>query len=308
MDDMTYWIDSIHIISEDGMARIINIVPVAGGYSFDSLAVITNSDLSNPVTIDPEYDRVKVRSWIGGDWVDEMITLGSYPGSYLDCFNPEESICGGEYALRFMDSSPSMGFPNSDTAGTTGMFSGTIYDPQGAPLVAEYFTFYTGGGYYNESIAINPDGSFGEPIRRRHNSYDEVWVRYSGTDSYVVYRIEAHDYCMEYGYNHHHQDIITLFAVGIENIEGSQENMVIVHPNPFREEITFTFDQLKLQGYENLMLRVSTLEGKPVEEIVPGTMTESFKWSPNHSLPAGVLVYQLFSGNKLLSSGKMIKQ
>ena len=137
--------------------------------------------------------------------------------------------------------------------------------------------------------------------------YDEVWVRYSDKSGYTVYRIEPHDFCMEYGYSHH-QDIITLFAVGVEEVEASPENTVIVHPNPFHDEITFTIDQEKLQGDKELILRVSTLEGKLLDENLIGTGAQSFKWSPDHSVPSGVLVYQVLSGGKVLLSGKMIKQ
>ena len=305
-DDMTYWIDSIQLETVSGISRIVTLDPLVGGFVFDSLAVITNSNLSNPISIDPEYDYVRIRSWVGGGFIDDEVKIGTYQGSYLDCFTTEESLCGGTFQLRYIDSSPSMGLPNSDTTGTTGMFTGTIYDPQGSPLIADYFFFYLEDNYVDR-LDINPDGSFQKPIQRRHNSFNEVKVKYEGVSGNTVYRIEPHDFCMEYGYNHH-QDIITLFAVGVDEIEPSHENLVIVQPNPFRDAVSFTIDRQKLPGNEELLLRVLTLDGKLLDEKLIGTGTENFKWSPHGSVPSGVLVYQVLSGNKLLSSGKMIKQ
>jgi hypothetical protein len=306
MDDMTYWIDSIQIESVSGIATIVTLDPLVGGYVFDSLAVITNNNLSNAINIDPEYDYVRIRSWVEGNIIDEEVKIGTYQGSYLDCFNTTESLCGGAFALRYIDSSPSMGLPNSDTTGTTGMFSGMIYDPQGSPLIAEYFSFYLQGNHV-DFIYIDPDGSFQKPIQRRHNSFNEVRVRYEGASGYTIYRIEPLDFCMEYGYSHH-EDIITLFAVGVEEPDPAKENLVVVQPNPFHAQITFTFDKNKLAGDKELILRILTLEGRLLDEILVEAGTGNLKWIPGHSIPAGVLVYQVLSGEKLLSSGKIIKQ
>jgi hypothetical protein len=200
-----------------------------------------------------------------------------------------------------------MGLSNFDTTGTTGMFSGMIYDPQGSPLIAKYFIFHLQGDFV-DFIYINPDGSFQKPIQRRHNSYNEVWVKYEGVSGYTIYRIEPHNFCMEYGYNHH-EDIITLFAVGVEEPDPAKENLVVVQPNPFHDQLSFTFDKNKLAGDKGLILRILTMEGRLLDEILVEAGTgNNLKWIPGHSVPSGVLVYQVLSGERLLSSGKIIKQ
>jgi len=89
------FVDSIFIETSSGRAKIISYSLFAGeGDGFDSLAVITIANLSAPLSINPDGDFVKIRSYgiYMSDDLAESFSFGDYPWSMLSCIHHGESI------------------------------------------------------------------------------------------------------------------------------------------------------------------------------------------------------------------------
>nr|NQU92373.1 hypothetical protein [Bacteroidota bacterium] len=132
-------IDSIRLVTSAGSSIVASYIVLPGeGYpNFDSLSIITNSNLRNPISIDPQGDQVKLISYVWDDDPFDSVPFGNFPGSTLDCIQDGESISYITYVQSMgitggfcMDISPTIGYGN-DTTGALSTFSGQIFDPFG---------------------------------------------------------------------------------------------------------------------------------------------------------------------------------
>jgi len=165
------FIDSMRLETSSGSAQILqlNYLPGYTIYYYDSLALVTNANLSNSLTIDLSCDYVKLYSYaFTGNLVVSVdsVVFGSYPGSFLSQVSPAQSMAevgfmqGPGWCGSFcLDNSPTLGLPN-DTAGSLSTLFGMVYSIDGNPFTEGSFLFDRG----NFFIYIQPDGSFSQRI------------------------------------------------------------------------------------------------------------------------------------------------
>jgi hypothetical protein len=118
--DENLMVDSVRLVTSSGSSMIIyyEVLFPGGNDPFDSLALITSANLAIPVAINPQGDFVRLVSYVWGEEQIDEITFGNYPGSYLDCIQFGESVTCINWMDFAIDTSPSIGFGNSEGGGT----------------------------------------------------------------------------------------------------------------------------------------------------------------------------------------------
>ncbi len=155
-------IDSIQIGFSNGNSIIDNYTLIPP----DDLVLINNSNLVNPISVNPDGDYIVIRSWGSGYWHYDSLAFGNYPGSYLDCTSGGESYAfigfytGVNWREGFsIDETPTMGFEN-DNIGAIADFTGDMYDPEGSPIYEGILIFGLEDLHYD----IYGGGTFSGPI------------------------------------------------------------------------------------------------------------------------------------------------
>lgn len=296
------YIDSIRISSSTGTTIITNwtLLP-------QDLAVITESDLDEPVVIIPGGDRIITMSYSNGFYNPDSIIFGDYPGSWLDCLEEGESYAyvyqlPPDYASCFaIDNAPSIGLLNNSIGALT-TFSGMVYDPEGEVMTEGDFGFVMN----SLKIYIQPDGSFSELIPARRYTCEQITVRspypYYLTD-YTIVRIDT---CMRPD-SSYQIDFVTTGYVNYQEYDRKFEKSLIVSPNPFSSRINFYWDDQFFASESSIHLIISDQQGKEIFKTLlsPGLMR--YSWTTDSQLPSGLYLYNLKSNDRVLASGKIIK-
>lgn len=296
------YIDSIRIESSTGSSIVTNWTLLS-----QNLAVITASDLAEPVMINPLGDRIKTMSYSNSFYGRDSILFGNYPGSWLDCLEEGESYAyvsqlPPDYQACFaIDKSPSIGLIN-DPNGALTDFSGMVYDPDGDVLTEGDFGFVMN----SLRIHIQPDGSFSELILARRYTCDEITVRSPFPYYFTDYTIIQIDTCMRPD-SSYQIDFITTGYVNYREYDKKVEKSLIVSPNPFSSRINFYWDDEFLTSESSIHLVISDQQGKEIFKTLlsPGLMR--YSWTTDAQLPAGLYLYYLKSNDRVLASGKIIK-
>lgn len=297
-------IDSIWIESSSG-GSFIDYYTLITQYD---LALIGDSNLNYPITINPAGDRIKTISYGQGYWHADSIIFGNYPGAWLDCTNEGESFAyvyqsPPGYASSFaIDRSPSIGLPN-DNSGAMATFSGMVYDPEGEVFTEGEFPF----ALSSLKIHINPDGSFSEQIFARRYSCNEITIYFPPYPyNFVEYNIVPLEFSLRPD-SSHQADFVTTGYVKIEERKKNYNQALIVSPNPFSSSITFYLDTEIFSEKGSNQLLISDLHGQNVlvAQLRPGM--QFYKWTPDNQLYSGLFIYYLVNNNRILTSGRIIK-
>jgi len=308
-------IDSIRLVTSSGSSIITSftLIPGGGSFCFDSLAVITDDNLANPITINPNGDLVKLISCLhiwGEDPVDS-VAFGDYPGSMLSCIHEGESVIfamynvgtGGTWGFG-IDSSPTIGTIN-DTTGAMGNFSGIVYDLAGNPFTGGYFSLP-----FIESmvIHINQDGSFSERVLSHRITFDTIKLHLP-LRPYTIetYTIEPVDFCLRPDSSYNQDIVTTSLVIGIEEKEKDDENTVVISPNPFSEKVVFYFNLKNSDPADEISLSIYSLEGRELDRVRLLPDQKRYEWTPGGAVSPGTLIYRLEKNNQTLKSGKFIK-
>jgi hypothetical protein len=308
-------IDSIRLVTSSGSSIITSytVIPGGGEFCFDSLSVITNDNLANPITINPNGDLVKLISYLnpwGEDPVDS-IAFGDYPGSKLSCIHEGESVMFAMYDIETggtwgfgIDSSPTIGTIN-DTTGAMGNFSGIVYDLEGNPFTGGYFCL----PFIEDMVMhINPDGSFSERVLSHRITFDTIKLHLPNRPLTIeTYTIEPVDFCLR-PESSHYQDIITTSLVtGIEEKGDAGGNVVVLSPNPFSDIVLFYFNLKNSNLSDEISLSIYSLDGRKLDRVRLLPDQKRYEWIPGGAVSSGTLIYRLEMNNKTLKSGKFIK-
>jgi hypothetical protein len=308
-------IDSIRLVSSSGSSIITSftLIPGGGSFYFDSLSVITNDNLANPITFNPNGDLVKLISYVnlwGADPVDS-VAFGDYPGSMLSCIHEGESVIyamynigtGGTWGFG-IDSSPTIGTMN-DTTGAMGNFSGIVYDLEGNPFTGGYFGLPFIEGMV---IHINPDGSFSERVLSHRITFDTIKLHLpSRLHTIETYIIEPVDFCLRPDSSHYQDIITTSLVIGIKEKKEDIENIVVISPNPFTDKVTFYINRKNSHSTDELTLLIYSLEGRELHRVLLSQDKKRFEWAPGRSVLPGTFIYRLEMNNQAIKSGKFIK-
>ncbi len=318
--DLSNGLDSIKIITSSGSSTIIlSSIKILEGTSwpgFDHIAVICDSNLMSPLTINPDSDFVKLISYSFGNSSFDYVAFGNYEGSFLHCFDWTESISYLNYTTQYYTVSsfcinrvPTIGLSN-DTTGSLGTFTGKIYDPSGTPFTDAVIIMPDVASFY---INIDSAGAFNSRIFAREYNFQTITIYYLGVHwKIMTYTIEPFNFCLEpestYQHNIYAKSLISVVS-GIEGQEFDFSN-VTVFPNPFKSQTSFYFNlgNEKFHYFKDINLLIYSINGEKLADIkIPSTLSK-YNWCPKQMIPSGVLIYKLQADNKIIAKGKFIKQ
>jgi hypothetical protein len=297
-------IDSIWLVTSSGGSLITYYSVIAADTgSYDSLSVITNANLANPVSINPEGDFVKLISYAWGDDPYDKVAFGDYPGSYLDCIRNGESVISISPQDFCIDSSPTIGLGN-DSEGYRGYFSGTIYDLTGNPVTTGFISI-VGNAY----LALYPDdqGNFNAYIPSRRFTFDTI-EHYMPPWPWTVktYTVEPVDFCIRPDSSHYQDIITTSLVIGVDEQDQQNENIVTVAPNPFSDKVVFYFN-LKDNDTGGMDFFIYSLDGREMQHIGLSPDQMKFEWAPSGNISSGTYIYRLKNNNDIIKTGKFVR-
>lgn len=282
----------LYIETSSGRARVISCdsVPDIG---YTGYIIITNKDLSKSLTINKDYDCVKLicESQIGHD----SVCLGNYPGSYLHSIQNGQSIaCLSPYTSFFKDNTPTMGKAN-DLSGAVGQIYGQVYGLNNQLMTNKYF--FIDEGNCTESITIDEKGSYRAKITSRSYSISEMYI-FTNTPKYKSELLQFKPVRFDIDEN---DSIRVDFVQTIASVEKTKQESILLsnYPNPAKEFTYFLFDTDK--PLSSLLITVYDLEGRKVDSFIPGSTKQVWNCS---QLAQGTYVYALSCGNQLLGTNK----
>lgn len=294
MDSAMYYYGNIYIQTSSGTAKITNFVsePKFGYYEY---IVITNKNLSNNLTINKDYDCIKLFTSPPFVLCNDSVCVGDYPGSYLHSIKNGQSVaCLREYASFYKDNTPTMGAAN-DLSGAVGQIYGQVYGLNNQLITNKYF--YIDEGNCEGSIDIDEQGSYNAKITSRSYSISQLYICTS-TPKYQSELLHFKPVHFELEEN---DSIRVDFVQTIASVEKTEQESVLLsnYPNPAKDFTYFIFDTDK--DPSSLLITVYDLEGRKVDSFVPGSTKQVWNCS---KLAQGTYVYTLSCGNQLLGTNK----
>ena len=291
MDSAMYG-GSIYIQTCSGIAQITNFESNAK-FGYYEYIVITNKNLSKSLTINKDYDCIKLvsDSAIGND----SVCLGDYPGSYLkNIVNGQSVACLDEYGSFYKDNTPTMGAAN-DLSGALGQIYGHFYGLNNQLITNKYF--YIDEGNCDGSIDIDEQGSYRAKITSRIYSISELYIC-TNTPKYDWELIQFKPVHFDLEEN---DSIRVDFVQTIASVEKTKQESVLLsnYPNPAKDFTYFIFDTDK--DLSSLLITVYDLEGRKVDSFVLGSTKHVWDCS---KLAQGTYVYALSSGNQIVGTNK----
>jgi len=246
---------------------------------------------------------VRLVSYIFGIEAMDEIKFGNYPGSFLNCMHPGESVfCvgWGDFAI---DNSPTIGISNEfNYDGFLGGFYGRIMDLNGNPIDTGFVT--TNGLY---CIVISPDsqGNFSELVLSRQHTFDTIY-HYIPPWPYnkQIYTVEPVDFCVPPDSSHYQDIITTSLVIGVEETEKPDENLVTIAPNPFSEKVDFYFNT---NNKEAMRFSIFSLDGKRILQTQLNEDQRIYEWRPSAEIPSGTYIYRLEKSHHVLKTGKFLR-
>jgi hypothetical protein len=307
-------IDSMRLVTSNGSSLIIlgpkfgcqgNIV------NFDSVSVITNANLENPLNIIGSGDLIKLLSFSTYFVACDSVIFGDYPNSTLPCIRAGESISFVSFiqSARYsgncsIDVSPTIGNCN-DTTGALGTWSGFAYDTSGNPFTEGWIPI---PGTINLVLHIHSDGFFSERLYARNYQFDTIEMNSpSWPYSETYYKVEPVDLCLRPDSVCIHDIVATGLIAGINDPPAGFEGSVVVSPNPFTSTAYFYFNLSIFDPSDNIIFSILGQDGKTFIRTVFSKDQSSFHWIPSENLANGIYLYTLERNGQRVKSGKIIK-
>ncbi|MHC1777026.1 MAG: T9SS type A sorting domain-containing protein [Lentimicrobium sp.] len=297
------YIDSIWVEFSSGGACVTSYTLIAP----DDLTVIDNSNLSTPLTVNPDGDYIIIRSFGASYSHYDSLAFGNYPGSILDCIHTGVSYAWIEIPVNgwssgfSIDKTPTMGLIN-DTSGAVAYFSGTAYKVNGEVFTAGEIVFVP----EVLSISIHPDGTFNHPIFVRRYDCEEIRIIQYSPYSYADYTIVPLEFCALPGSTVHEDFVTTGLVTNSQNVK-MKDPLVIVSPNPFTTAITFYWSAPAFSPNDFTELSIFDEQGKQLLKERIRIDSQKYQWNPEGHVPSGVYVYQLVRNGLAVSSGKIVR-
>ncbi len=275
-----------------GRAQVLSF-DSASGFGYWGYLVITNKNLSKSLTINKDYDCIKLisDSLIG----HKSVSIGNYPGSYLhNIVNGQSIACLGGYDSFYKDNTPTMGEAN-DLSGAMAQIYGQVYGLNNQLITNKYF--WIDDGHWGGYIDIDEQGSYNAKITSRSYSINELYIC-TNTPKYHSELVQFKPVHFDLEEN---DSIRVDFVQTIASVEKTKQENVLLsnYPNPAKDFTYFIFDTDK--DLSSLLITVYDLEGRKVDSFVPGSTKQVWNCS---KLAQGTYVYALSSGNQLLGTNK----
>lgn len=284
----------IYIETCSGTAKIISLDSVSD-FDYYGYIVITNKNLSKSLTINKDYDCIKLITSPNFVIGNDSVCLGNYPGSYLKNITNGQSIaCIDEYGSFYKDNTPTMGARN-DLSGAVGQIYGHVYGLNNQLMTNKYF--YIDEGNCEGSIDIDEKGSYSAKITSRVYSISELYIC-TNTPKYHSELVQFKPVHFDLEEN---DSIRVDFVQTIASVEKTNQESVLLsnYPNPAKDFTYFIFDTDK--DLSSLLITVYDLEGRKVDSFIPGSTKQVWNCS---KLAQGTYVYALSCGNQLLGTNK----
>jgi hypothetical protein len=311
-------LDSLQIESSSGSSTVVNysLLSGVGSYpGFDSIAVITNANLSSPLLVDFSGDYVTIYSYLYGVSYEYSFNISfNIPNSSFPNFGEGFSIAylylyeSGNYVYRglCLDNSPTIGLPN-DTIGALGTLKGRIFidgDPVPAGTLKWYIfddgTLYADvdeNGYYTDQALARNYTCY----MRQYFSNAVPTVGFSDEINGPFHYNIKPDQITE-------KDIHYNYSQSVDDFEGPAiDPSVFSFPNPFSTEISFYVD-IPQSDSKNTTLEIYNPRGQKVVEFNLENNAEEISWRPDSEIAAGTYIYHLVLEGEILQSEKIIKQ
>ncbi|MBC8527429.1 MAG: T9SS type A sorting domain-containing protein [Candidatus Cloacimonetes bacterium] len=280
----------------------------------DSILLITEDDISTPLFIDKNGDFIMIT----GSFVDDIISFGTYPGSYVNAPNEGQSLARGtlEYYwydwqgfptwiiiyILAKDNIPSLG-SNIFSVNTRGTFCGYVYDLQGNPIQGAIINYFSCPNEEEFIIETSENGYF-ENTNMYGMNYDvTIYVDdIAMLDTLITIEPDSTTYCEFY---------INLTSVDEEIKKWNQINLSN-YPNPFIESTRISFSATDLHGFTQI--NIYNIRGQLVKALMPMTndqcpMTKVVWDGTNQEgvlQPPGFYFYSFEVDGKKIKTNKMI--
>jgi hypothetical protein len=291
------YLDSIIIESNSGNATIEY-------FDTTDFIVITNSNLSNPISISKNCDLIKLYSFSHGEYKIDLIAIGDYSGSYLHNINNGQSIARLDgYGPFFKDNSPTIGFEN-DLDGAKGKIFGHFYDLNSELIKDKYF--FINEGYctpilqeqgYAGNIEINSEGLYCAEITSRSYSISEREI-YESSTNYEVMQFQPVNFELN------ENDSINIdFHRILTSIKEVNKGKILLsnYPNPAKDYTYFIFDLNEMKA-TSLLITVYNIDGQKIDSFIPNS--SEYKWSCSE-LVSGTYIYNLSINDKVIDAKRL---
>jgi len=298
--------DSIGVESSTGGSVISSFTLLQGDnnlHPFYCIAVISVTNLLQPVNFDHDGDYVKLITYNGGYITWEYLAYGNYPGATLSCIKNGESAAYVVYYETYdgfdgtycIDHSPSIGFENDDSD-CMGEFSGHVFDSTGNYVYMDFF--YISGFNHNNFSTYN--GSFSGYAPSKRYIIDSIFC---GGSNYPVQHI---DFCVR-------PDSTIIQDIYLKGLYSDNSEYfplfekVTVSPNPFTGMVSFYINMKNVQYGDDLFIEIYDQEGKNVTQVKADNDNNRYDWIPEKDVEAGIFSYILVLNKKPVASGKIVK-
>jgi hypothetical protein len=312
--------DGLRLVSKTDTAYFNANVP----FQWDSILVITASDLSSALTIDPLDELLNIQTMIDTSfWMDMCVGISyGYDGFFLSTYHcsppgPNESIGFQRYvhqsgtgADRFRphkQSPPSIG-TDLYQIDSRASFSGYVFDQHGNPVPDIYFAY------------CNPDLCTGWTLppficfTSDSNGYFEASEMFCNIfvikllEYHTAYHFLTDTVFFEPDSAVYKEYILT--DVGIIENNPYPGVEITVAPNPFQNKTRFSLDIPEEMFWKDAKIIIRNLNGQLLD-FIPLTANPwaggelSVDWIPGN-LPKGLYIYSLMMDGQVVESGKLI--
>ena len=306
-------VDSIKIETSSGLSLISNYNIIYGcswNFLSDSIAIITNVNLSSPLSINIAGDFVRLYSYSPYNVVVDSVSIGNYPGSYIYSIQPFQSISYiiynegmGVTKSYCLDNSPTIGTCN-DTAGVLGTISGIIYRPDGTVFTEGFFQL---GNVPNLIANIHLDGTFSERVFARAYPMQTVTIWFPGISNYTdtTYSIIPINPWLEPD-SSVSVVIHTIAVITSNNEKQHPAGEIVVYPNPFLTDVSFYLDFKSSATGSPVTIKIYDLKGILVY-LLHEKQESKMTWSPGKNISPGIYTYMIEKDSRIIQSGKIVK-
>jgi hypothetical protein len=297
-NEVDYPIVEIYLTSTSGETQMLNF-DITGEEGL--ILVQNNETISNPFLINNEGDIITltwgIDLWGSIEYQESEMVFGEYPNSTVTKPGPGQSIANINYYYS-KDNSPTLGQVN-DTTGVMGTLWGTVFDMNLLPVPNESFYLTT---YLSSLFITSNDGEYS--LRVLSNIFNRNKISHILLYGIEMLNAEIH-YIMEpdsvVNFDIYLLDSLT---VGITEPSVSDKGIFRFYPNPVSRQLSINYEVNLPGNKKELILEIKSTSAVQIFTC-PVSSGEGVIKLPEQ-IPSGVYLVNLLSGQKLLSSGRLV--
>jgi hypothetical protein len=293
--------DSICISTSSGFSRI-RMKNIRDGLDY---IIITADSLSDPLTINGNFDCIKLWSFLSyplSPLVDSLC-IGGYPGSTIDSLASGYSITRLFFNLFSKDSSPTLGQPN-DTLGTCGTLQGFIHDKHDSLVT-------TGNFILHNPIVFTNNGQYSTSVFSRNETFYHISNQYKPNTRQTI-GIDTLQLNVNPGilYNKNIR-ILDDYYVKVKDKLPEPDRLISVanYPNPFNSGTNFIVHVPYLLQSKEMQIHIYNITGQEINtlDFLNGIQaTWDGKDNDGNTAPSGLYYYRLIINGQSRKTGSMI--